>query len=360
MVPIVLKLIEVNDEDRIRRLRRIHFKVPYISDSESAATPATGDTSDPTVGSDLQSAPASNGGPTQTIEPTAGNPAIGLIPDPASVTLGGGNITLCPATDQRGYASAPGPCDAGAVQTTSSASLTLVNTSPTGGYRQPGDVINYDYQVTNTGTTALAGLTINDPAVPGASCPQSTLAPGSTETCTGSYTVTAADVTAGKVTDTATATATTTVGGTVTSNSASVTARVAWPAIVSGTYHPPTGAAQGYYLGVRGSTWTLAVTHPSHQKVAFTGTITINAGKFTTVTPIRLEPTDSFHAANRKLTFSFADYGDIDGIRFATTTSARSITFTLKVNGNPATASDIYLGSTPTQASTGSPLTFTR
>ncbi|CAG4930671.1 fibronectin type III domain-containing protein [Acidithrix sp. C25] len=61
-----------------------------------------------------------NGGPTQTILPEPGNPAIGLIPTKTAVTIGtnGPSITLCPTTDQRGI-SATGPyCNAGSVQQT--------------------------------------------------------------------------------------------------------------------------------------------------------------------------------------------------------------------------------------------------
>ena len=50
-----------------------------------------------------------------------GSPAIGIIPDPTTITTSAGPLPLCPATDQRGYASAPGPCDAGSVQTTGTA-----------------------------------------------------------------------------------------------------------------------------------------------------------------------------------------------------------------------------------------------
>ncbi|MHB1988308.1 MAG: choice-of-anchor Q domain-containing protein [Acidimicrobiales bacterium] len=64
-----------------------------------------------------------NGGPTQTIEPTFGNPAIGLIPNPTS--------GLCPTTDQRGFTSAAGvACDAGSVQV---ASQTISFTGPASG-----------------------------------------------------------------------------------------------------------------------------------------------------------------------------------------------------------------------------------
>jgi predicted outer membrane repeat protein len=100
-----------------------------------ASTPQTGDKSDPAVGSDLQAALTGNGGPTQTIEPTTGNPAIGLITDPATVTLGGSQVTLCPAVDQRGYASAAGAkCDAGAVQTTGRPAAAVTGLTVTPGY----------------------------------------------------------------------------------------------------------------------------------------------------------------------------------------------------------------------------------
>jgi hypothetical protein len=74
---------------------------------------------------------ASNGGPTQTKLPRAGSPVLGVIPDPTAVTAGGTQVTLCPATDQRGDTSAPGPCDAGAVQVSAPlATTTTVSSAP--------------------------------------------------------------------------------------------------------------------------------------------------------------------------------------------------------------------------------------
>ena len=58
-----------------------------------------------------------NGGPTLTVAPLAGNPAIGLIPANTSITLSGSNVSLCPTSDQRGDTLSSGlPCNAGAVQ----------------------------------------------------------------------------------------------------------------------------------------------------------------------------------------------------------------------------------------------------
>ena len=61
------------------------------------------------------------------------------------------------------------------------------------------------YLVTNTGTTTLNAIGVGDNLVSSVSCPDSTLAPGASETCTGSYTVTQVDVDNGSVTNTAAA-----------------------------------------------------------------------------------------------------------------------------------------------------------
>jgi uncharacterized repeat protein (TIGR01451 family) len=127
-------------------------------------TPPAIDTSDPAVGSDLQPALTDNGGPTQTVAPTAGNPAIALITNPAIITLGGIQVTLCPATDQRGYASATGAnCDAGAVQTTPSpADLSLANT-PAPDPVVSGQPLTYTLTATNTGGKDATAVTVTDP-----------------------------------------------------------------------------------------------------------------------------------------------------------------------------------------------------
>ena len=58
-----------------------------------------------------------NGGPTETIAPKPGSPAVGLIPSNTAVMLDGASVTLCPTTDQRGVDSLDGErCHAGSVQ----------------------------------------------------------------------------------------------------------------------------------------------------------------------------------------------------------------------------------------------------
>jgi len=69
-------------------------------------------------------------------------------------------------------------------------------------------VLNYTFDVTNTGNLTLTGLSISDPLIASVSCPVTTLAPDESVTCTGSYLVTQDDIDAGRVVNVATASAT--------------------------------------------------------------------------------------------------------------------------------------------------------
>ncbi|HLO29018.1 MAG TPA: TadE/TadG family type IV pilus assembly protein [Anaerolineales bacterium] len=82
-------------------------------------------------------------------------------------------------------------------------------------------VITYIYTLTNTGNVTLTAPKITDMLVINITCPAS-IAPGATGTCTGTHSVTQADIEAGSITNTATATATFN-SKTITSNSQSFT-----------------------------------------------------------------------------------------------------------------------------------------
>ena len=74
-----------------------------------------------------------------------------------------------------------------------------------------GDVLDFEFEITNEGNVTLSGpYAISDPLITDAggavSCPTSDLAPNASLVCTGSYTVTQADVDAGGITNAATAT----------------------------------------------------------------------------------------------------------------------------------------------------------
>ena len=102
--------------------------------------------------------------------------------------------------------------------------VTVAKTATPATAHHVGDVITYSFLVTNTGNVTLTKVAVTDaqtapagPLTSGPTCPQSTLAPSATETCTGTYTLTQADVNNGRVADSATASGTTPGGSTVTS-----------------------------------------------------------------------------------------------------------------------------------------------
>ncbi|MFJ3215690.1 CARDB domain-containing protein [Kitasatospora sp. NPDC086801] len=68
-----------------------------------------------------------------------------------------------------------------------------------------GQTIHYTYTVTNNAPVPMTNVAVTDtgPGTPTVTCPAGPLAPGASENCTATYTATAADATAGKITDTA-------------------------------------------------------------------------------------------------------------------------------------------------------------
>jgi predicted CXXCH cytochrome family protein len=85
--------------------------------------------------------------------------------------------------------------------------LTLTVTASPTTYSLVGDLIHYSYVIKNTGTSLLAGpFGVTDDRVATVTCiPVATLAVGATDTCTGSMTVGAANLTAGAIISTASA-----------------------------------------------------------------------------------------------------------------------------------------------------------
>jgi len=92
---------------------------------------------------------------------------------------------------------------------TLSTSLSVVKSYTSAAPTVAGDVVAYRVVVTNTGTIALSNVSATDPLLTNLSCPSTpSLNPGSSITCTGSYTVVSGDVTAGGVVNTASASGT--------------------------------------------------------------------------------------------------------------------------------------------------------
>ncbi|MFI5620538.1 hypothetical protein [Streptomyces sp. NPDC051567] len=88
-----------------------------------------------------------------------------------------------------------------------------------------GQTLHYTYTVTNNATQPLTNIQVTDtgPGTPTVTCPAGPLAGGASVDCTATYTATAADVTAGQITNTATLTATDAGGEAVTAGSNQVT-----------------------------------------------------------------------------------------------------------------------------------------
>ncbi|MBK7219383.1 MAG: hypothetical protein IPH95_20570 [Candidatus Promineofilum sp.] len=113
------------------------------------------------------------------------------------------------ATAKHGQNTVTSNEDTESVPAVQNPALTLVKTTPTVNYDSVGDTISYSYKVTNSGNVTLTppyAVSDNKTTV---SCPQTPnpLLPGAFITCTATYTVTQADITAGQVVNIATASA---------------------------------------------------------------------------------------------------------------------------------------------------------
>ncbi|MFZ2514881.1 MAG: hypothetical protein WAW82_04370, partial [Candidatus Lutibacillus vidarii] len=128
--------------------------------------------------------------------------ASGMAPCPE----GAAALTTCPVTSEPSSAEVT-------ASATAAISLDKQATAPqdrnNDGYADTGDVIEYTFIVTNTGTTTLTDVRVDDPMLGAVTCPVTTLAPGESTTCGPvAYTVTAADTAAGTLVNHATATGT--------------------------------------------------------------------------------------------------------------------------------------------------------
>ncbi|MFE7558625.1 CARDB domain-containing protein, partial [Kitasatospora sp. NPDC057500] len=158
----------------------------------------------------------------------------------------------------------------------STSGLTLTKVASTSGPVDVGDTVTYTYTIANTGTTTLSGLILTDDHVALLMCGTTTLLPGESTMCTGTYVVTAADAVAGSVTNVATAGAVNPSGEVLTTPPAVVTVVVAQVASLSLVKQASTPGPVNV-----GDTVTYTYT------VANTGTAAVNS---LTVTDDRVSP----------------------------------------------------------------------
>jgi uncharacterized repeat protein (TIGR01451 family) len=117
----------------------------------------------------------------------------------------GGNLSNTVTADSAESAPSTDTLDIPIAQ---SPALTIAKTITSGArYAAVGDVITYEYRVLNSGNVRIDGpITVTDDRT-SVNCPAtSNLAPGAALTCMAAYSITQADLDAGKVTNTATAT----------------------------------------------------------------------------------------------------------------------------------------------------------
>lgn len=192
--------------------------------------------------------------PNASFSAGCGSPAFTPIAGASSITFSGGTIAVSPdnictvsvdVTAPNGgiynnisnavTSTNGGPGNtASDTLTVNGVGLALLKTTTTSNFKIAGDPISYSYQITNTGTAPLyAPFTITDDKIGTLDCGSGgtvlSLAPTESTTCTGTYNVTAGDISARSVTNIASATAKDAeTGGTdVQSNSSSVTVQLA-------------------------------------------------------------------------------------------------------------------------------------
>ena len=142
---------------------------------------------------------------------TAADVTAGTVDNSATVT--GTTPDNTPVTSVPSTTSTPTTAPAPALTVVKSADPSSADTF------LPGQLITYHFVVTNTGNVPLTNVTVNEGAFTGTgtmsapSCPVTTLAVGAQTDCSATYTLTAADVNSGSVSNTATAEGTP-VGGT--------------------------------------------------------------------------------------------------------------------------------------------------
>jgi hypothetical protein len=137
------------------------------------------------------------------------------------------------------------------------------------GLLDAGDQIPYTFTVTNTGQVAMQGLQVNDPKLGAVTCPRTSLDPGDSETCAAAalYTVTAGDVTAGSVENTAT------VSGHAPNNTETITSAP------SSTSTPTVAPAPGLSV-VKSASPSAAASYVAGQQITYSFVVT-NAGNVT-------------------------------------------------------------------------------
>jgi hypothetical protein len=152
----------------------------------------------------------------------------------------------------------------------------------------PNQVVTYNYTITNNsgGTVTLTGVTDNKATV-GASCVNKPIISGGNLSCTGTYTITAADYAANvAISSTATASATTSGGTTITSGSVQTNIPVTQVQAMSVTTASITASQPAGSMVAGTTTITYVYALKNAGNVTLVPTFTVNDGVVTTCASI--------------------------------------------------------------------------
>jgi hypothetical protein len=198
----------------------------------------------------------------------------------------------------------------GSVSDNSSATVDIIHpaitvvksVSPTTVDNLQNNTITVSALVTNTGDTTLTGINITDTLSVNVSCPSTTLAPGASMTCTGTYVIPKGYV-ASSSTDTVTVVGEDQVGGEVSSNS-SATVTVLRPAL---------SATCSCTSGTGSVSWTIVVKNTGDTSLNVTVSDTL--GHTFVPSPVTL-------ASGASQSYTFTDTGLTPGVPVPDTVTA--------------------------------------
>ncbi len=122
------------------------------------------------------------------------------------------NTATVDALDPAGKPVVPGSSNTVDVPVVVASNLSMVKSTTVTSVNLAGDNIPYQFIVTNNGNVTVSNLTVSDPQTTGVRCASTSLAPGASTTCTGTHTVTLADLNTGSIVNVASVSAKTPSG----------------------------------------------------------------------------------------------------------------------------------------------------
>jgi uncharacterized repeat protein (TIGR01451 family)/LPXTG-motif cell wall-anchored protein len=114
------------------------------------------------------------------------------------------NAATVTGTPPVGPPISPIPSNTVTIPSSTSPSLSIVKSSTTTSATAAGEVIEFSFLIANTGNVTISDIVVSDPKIATVNCPRTTLVAGARMTCSATYTITEADVSAGEAINIAT------------------------------------------------------------------------------------------------------------------------------------------------------------